>query len=166
MKDILFISHATPSDNTFAVWLATKLELCGYKVWVDVNNLPPSVDFWNTIDHTIRNEAIKFIFVLSNVSIDSNRDGVQKELAVADKVRRQVPNFIVPVRIDNVNFNDLPVEILRLNAIDFYNNWAKGLDALLKYLNDEGVPKLASNCESQYYVDRWICLNHNLDHKL
>ncbi len=155
MKDTIFISHATPSDNTFAVWLATKLELCGYKVWVDVNNLPPSVDFWNTIDYTIRNEAIKFIFVLSNTSIDTNRDGVQKELAVADKVKKQAPNFIVPVRIDDVSFNDLPVEILRLNAIDFYNNWAKGLDALLKYLNDEGVPKLTSNCESQYYVDRW-----------
>ncbi len=155
MKDTIFISHATPSDNTFAVWLATKLELCGYKVWVDVNNLPPSVDFWNTIDHTIRNEAIKFIFVLSKASIDSNRDGVQKELAVADKVRRQASNFIVPVRIDDVSFNDLPVEILRLNAIDFFNNWAKGLDTLLKYLSDESVPKRTSDRKSQYYVDRW-----------
>ncbi len=155
MKDTIFISHATPSDNTFAVWLATKLELCGYKVWVDVNNLLPSVDFWNTIDNTIRNEAIKFIFVMSNASIDPNRDGVQKELAVADKVRRQSPNFIVPVRIDNISFNDLPVEILRLNAIDFYDNWAKGLDSLLKYLSDENVPKPAPNGNSQYYVSRW-----------
>lgn len=155
MKDTIFISHATPSDNTFAVWLATKLELCGYKVWVDVNNLPPSVDFWNTIDHTIRNEAAKFIFVTSIASIDPNRDGVQKELAVADKVRKQSPNFIVPVRIDNVDFNDLPVEILRLNAVDFYNNWAKGLDELLKYLSDENVPKPKPDRVSQYYVDRW-----------
>ena len=48
-KDVVFISHATPVDNTFAVWLATKLELCGYRVWVDINNLSPSVDFWKTI---------------------------------------------------------------------------------------------------------------------
>ena len=34
MKDTIFISHATPTDNIFATWLATKLELCGYKVWV------------------------------------------------------------------------------------------------------------------------------------
>lgn len=112
MKDTIFISHATPTDNIFATWLATKLELCGYKVWVDLNDLAPSVDFWNTIDQTIRNDAVKFIFVMSNASIDPNRDGVQKELAVADKIRRQNPNFIVPVRIDNVSYNDLPVEIL------------------------------------------------------
>ena len=48
MKDTIFISHATPTDNIFAAWLATKLELCGYKVWVDLNDLAPSVDFWNT----------------------------------------------------------------------------------------------------------------------
>ena len=94
MKDTIFISHATPTDNIFATWLATKLELCGYKVWVDLNDLAPSVDFWNTIDQTIRNNAVKFIFVMSNASIDPNRDGVQKELAVADKIRRQNPNFI------------------------------------------------------------------------
>ena len=81
MKDTIFISHATPTDNIFATWLATKLELCGYKVWVDLNDLAPSVDFWNTIDQTIRNDAVKFIFVMSNASIDPNRDGVQKELA-------------------------------------------------------------------------------------
>lgn len=155
MKDVIFISHATPSDNTFAVWLATKLELCGYKVWVDVNNLSPSVDFWNTIDQTIRTEAIKYIFVASRASIDPNRDGVQKELAVADKVRRQTPNFIIPVRIDNISFSEFPVEILRLNAIDFYNDWAKGLDTLLKYLTDENVPKPAPSSNSQYYIGRW-----------
>ena len=155
MKNTVFISHATPADNTFAVWLATKLELCGYNVWVDINNLSPSVDFWNTIEQTIRNETVKFVFVASAASIDPSRDGVQKELAVADKVRRQSPNFIIPVRVDDINFNDFPVEILRLNAIDFYNNWAKGLDALLKYFNDENVPKLDTNPGSQYYLDRW-----------
>lgn len=155
MRDTVFISHATPADNTFAAWLATKLELCGYNVWVDIHNLSPSVDFWNTIEQTIRNEAVKFVFVVSETSIDSSRDGVQKELAVADKVRRQLPNFIVPVRIDNTNFNDFPVEILRLNAIDFNNDWAKGLNALLKHFNDENIPKLNSNQGSQYYLDRW-----------
>lgn len=125
-------------------------------MWVDINDLAPSVDFWTTIDQTIRNDAVKFIFVMSNASIDPSRDGVQKELAIADKVRRQIPNFIVPVRIDNVSYNDLPIEILRLNAIDFYNDWAKGLEALLKYLNDENIVKAMSNTDSQHYIDRWF----------
>lgn len=162
MKETIFISHATPDDNIFASWLATKLELCGYKVWVDVNKLPPSVDFWSTIDYTIRNEAVKFVFIISNASVDPSRDGVQKELAIADKINRQTPEFIVPVRIDNVSFNNLPVEILRLNAIDFYNNWAKGLDALLKYLLETNVPKPALNRDSQYYVERWQTLQSKI----
>lgn len=154
-KETLFISHATPADNTFAVWLATKLELCGYKVWVDVNNLSPSVDFWNTIESTIRNEAIKFIFVTSNNSICSGRDGVQKELAVADRIRKQNPNFVVPLRIDDVDFNDFPVELIRLNAIDFKDDWANGLKSLLEYLNKENVHKAIEEKESSFYVERW-----------
>ena len=79
MKDTVFISHATPDDNIFAAWLATKLELCGYKVWVDLNNLNPSVDFWETIDKTIRENTIKFIFIASKTSCDARRDGIKKE---------------------------------------------------------------------------------------
>lgn len=154
-KDVVFISHATPADNTFAVWLATKLELCGYKVWVDINNLSPSVDFWKTIEDTIRNKAAKFLFVASSSSVDPDRDGIKKELAVADKIRRNNPIFITPIRIDSVSYNDFPVEILRLNAIDFKNDWAKGLETLLKTLEEEKIPKAAAQCNSQYYLNRW-----------
>lgn len=155
MKDTIFISHATPNDNIFAAWLATKLELCGYKVWVDLNNLNPSVDFWETIDKTIRENTIKFIFVASETSCNPQRDGIKKELAVADRIKREIPNFILPVRIDNVSFNAFPIEILRLNAIDFSLDWAKGLDDVLKHLSEENIPKPNITNESQFYVDRW-----------
>ena len=154
-KDLIFISHATPTDNTFAVWLATKLELCGYKVWVDVNNLSPSVDFWQMIESTIRNEAVKFLFVASSSSLDPRRDGIQKELAVADKVRRNNPSFITPLRLDSVSFNDFPVEILRLNAIDFKTDWAEGLKKLLKSFEEENIPRSATHYDSLYYLARW-----------
>ncbi len=155
MKDTIFISHATPDDNVFATWLATKLELFGYKVWVDVNNLDPSVDFWETINKTIREETVKFVFVTSKSSCDLNRDGVKKELAVADKMRKANPNFIVPVRVDDVSYSDLPVEILRLNVIDFSNDWADGLNELVKYLRKEAVPLVNNTQSSQFYIDRW-----------
>ena len=58
LKDTIFISHATPDDNEFAAWLATKLELCGYKVWIDLKSLDPSDDFWLKIDNAIRNESV------------------------------------------------------------------------------------------------------------
>lgn len=155
MKNTLFISHATPADNNFAIWLATKLELFGYKVWVDANNLNPSVDFWNTIESAIRNDAVKFIFVASNTSVNKAGDGVQKELAVADRMRRHDSEFIIPVRIDNINFNDFPVELVRLNAIDFNEDWGNGLTKLLKYLEEQNIEKINVTADSRYIVDRW-----------
>ena len=39
MKDQIFISHATPEDNDFTIWLASRLEMRGYQVWIDKNGL-------------------------------------------------------------------------------------------------------------------------------
>ena len=153
IKKYLFISHATPDDNEFSVWLATKLELCGYKVWIDYNELTPSSDFWLKIDSAIRNDTIKFIFVASKISV--TRDGVRKELAVADRMQKEHPGFIIPVRIDDVNFNDFPIEILRFQAIDFKKNWASGLTQLLKHLDDENIPRNNFDIQSKFIVDRW-----------
>lgn len=94
IREKIFISHATPEDTEFAVWLASKLELFGYKTWVDANSLAPADDFWNTIESAIRNEAIRFVFVATKESI--HKDGVKKELAVADRVRKNIENFIIP----------------------------------------------------------------------
>lgn len=142
MRNKIFISHATPDDNEFAAWLATKLELHGYDVWVDIHELNPAADFWKTIESTIRNEAVKFLFVATKISTSGTRDGVIKELAVADQIRKNVdPEFIVPLRADDVSYGDFSVEIIRLNAIDFYDNWATGLIKLLEYLEKSNTPK-------------------------
>lgn len=166
MRDILFISHATPVDNDFAVWLATKLELLGYKVWIDVNSLNPAADFWNTIEKVIRDDAAKFIFIATKESISGNRDGVAKELAVADRVRRIIPEFIIPVRADDVSFNDFPTEILRLNAIDFLGNWAKGLSNLIEYLSKQNVPRSNLSTNTNSLIERWVGLKATTSNKV
>lgn len=157
MRTKLFLSHATPEDNKFASWLATKLELHGYDVWIDVKELDPANDFWNTIEATIRDEAVKFLFVATRTSILGNRDGVKKELAVADRVRKkELADFIVPLRLDDVSFDDFPVEILRQNAIDFYDDWATGLVKLLDYLEKQGISKADNATELMTQaLDRW-----------
>jgi len=48
MRDTLFISHATPQDNDFAIWLASRLEMLGYKTWIDKNGLLGGEKFWQT----------------------------------------------------------------------------------------------------------------------
>lgn len=156
MRTTLFISHATPADNEFAAWLAAKLQLHGYRVWVDIKELDPATDFWKTIETAIRDDSVKFLFVVTSASIGGKRDGVMKELAIADRVRKTYADFIIPLRVDNTSFDDFPVEIVRQNAIDFYNDWAGGLIKLLEYLEKQDIPKF---CEVQAQMDtalqRW-----------
>lgn len=142
MRNKIFISHASPDDNDFTKWLALKLIALGYEVWCDVLFLDKGADFWKVIDKEIREGAIKFLLATSEIAI--KRDGVLKEIAVAEKVKKQLKddNFIIPLIIDeNLSFDDLPPEIIRLNAIDFKKSWASGLQDLLKALDDQKVKK-------------------------
>jgi hypothetical protein len=133
----IFISHATPEDNYFAGWLASKLSLQGYEVWCDLEQLMGGEDFWYEVESTIRTQSAKFIFVITETSIAKN--GTRKELAVADKIRDR-GDFIIPVRIENVSGSSLPVELIRLTYIDFYENgWANGLHQLLDKLEKDKV---------------------------
>ena len=165
MRTKLFISHATPADNKFAAWLAARLELHGYDVWVDIRALDPAVDFWNTIETTIRDSTVKFLFVATKESVLGNRDGVKKEMAVADRVRKGgLPEFIVPLRVDDVSFDDFPVEIVRLNAIDFNGDWGDGLIKLLDYLDKQGVAKTKTTSEQMDEVlQRWKAITKSVN---
>src|SRR5689334_19638503 len=96
MRNTIFISHATPEDNEFAIWLASKLELMGYKVWVDKTGLLGGEKFWEEIDNVIRNLAVKFLFVYSeSIFLHDSfktpiggklKDGVYKEYSFAESV--------------------------------------------------------------------------------
>jgi len=133
----IFISHATPEDNYFAGWLASKLSLQGYVVWCDLDQLKGGEDFWQEVEIAIRTQSTKFIFVISEASVSKN--GTRKELAIADKIRDR-GDFIIPVRIENVSSSSLPVELIRLTYIDFYENgWANGLNQLLEKLEKDKV---------------------------
>jgi hypothetical protein len=142
-SNVLFISHANPEDNYFAGWLTTKLLILGYDVWCDVENLYGGADSWKVIDQTIRNKSIKFLFVVSNASM--NKDGTLKELAVADKIKEK-GDFIIPLRLDDTPYGQFSPEIIRLKAVDFSKNWAEGLSDLLDILKKDKVsqkPELA-----------------------
>jgi hypothetical protein len=82
-----------------------------------------------------------------------------KELAVADRVRKTNPDFIVPLRADDVSFDDFPVEILRQNAITFTHDWATGLINLLEYLDKQDIPKTSMISDMNYAVSRWKEIN-------
>ncbi len=144
MRNKVFISHATPDDNDFTKWLSLKLIALGYDVWCDLLYLEKGADFWNSIETEIRDNTYKFLIVQTVIS--NKRDGVLKELAVATKVKKQLKDetFIIPLAIDStLSYDDINIELVRLNSIDFKTSWAKGLQDLLEALEKQNVPKNA-----------------------
>ena len=141
-RDTIFISHATPHDNDFVRWLGDRLTAHGYAVWADVFQLRGGTPFWTSIEEVLRKRAIKVIFVVSSHSIDADRSGVRNELSVADGLRKSLkdPEFIVPLRIDETPFDELPIQIHQLNTLDFSRDWDDRLPDLLDTLQSARVP--------------------------
>lgn len=136
----VFVTHATPQDNDFALWLSAKLATAGYKVWVDRNRLRGGDDFWDEIDQVLREQSIKQIIVFTQ---HIRKPGVKKELAIGSAVgmRLKDPNFMIPIRADDVSFSDAPPEFIRGNILNAHPNWHDCLEDLLLALHEEQVPR-------------------------
>jgi hypothetical protein len=142
-RTTVFITHAAPQDNEFALWLSSKLAMAGYKVWVDRRRLRGGDDFWDEIDRVLRTEAIKQVIAFTpNVS----KPGVKKELAIGGVVAGKIddPHFMIPVRAGDIAFSDAPPEFLRANILDGCPNWHDCLKDLFQTLDDAGVPRASS----------------------
>jgi hypothetical protein len=139
VRQAIFISHATPEDNDFVRWLGAKLELVGYRVWYDLNRLKGGDYFWDKVEAVIRNDSFRFVAVVSHTSI--KKQGVKDEWSVAAAVERGVSGFVVPVKIDDLPFSELPITLHRKNVINFDAGWYDGLINLIDTLVDAGTPK-------------------------
>lgn len=141
VRRLVFISHANPEENDFARWLGSQLAGAGYEVWSDVLKLIGGEVFWDDIEDAIRHHAAKVVLAVSKAA--NTKNGVLDEAAVAIGVERSqaIPRFVVPVRLDDIDFNDFRANITRKNAIDFSQSWAEGLALLLQVLERDGVPK-------------------------
>ena len=138
----IFLSHATPEDNGFVRWLGARLELAGFSVWHDLGQLKGGDYFWDKIEEAIRNESFRFLAVVSKVAV--GKPGVKDEWALAQTIEKSMPGFVIPLRLDDYDFSQLPIGIHRKNVIDFANGWHKGLAALLDTLIDANAPKVSA----------------------
>jgi len=138
---MLFLSHANPEDNECTRWLSLQLARQGYPVWCDLTRLLGGEDFWSDVEVAIRQGTAKFLYVLSRNS--NEKHGPLQELSVARSVALQkgLRDFIIPLRIDDLPYQDINIQLNRLNAIDFSTSWAAGLKRLLEKLELDGVPK-------------------------
>lgn len=137
----ILITHATPEDNAFAMWLASRLIGAGYDAWLDVHSLRGGNDFWHVIERKLREDAIKQIVCVGK---HVTKDGVQKEIGVGNIMRRQLrdEDFMIPVRVDDTPFSEFPIEFVRHTGIDAFPDWANCLEPLLETLRDAGVSRL------------------------
>lgn len=147
-RRIVFISHSNPEDNDFTTWLAARLALAGYEVWSDITKLIGGEVFWKDIEEAIRHHSVKFVSVLSVNA--PNKRGFMKELSVADAIEGQgkLGDFIIPVRIDDIPFSDIPIQTHNKNVIDFTAGWHDGLARILKKFEQDRVPDCSTNLAS------------------
>ena len=115
----VFISHSSKlPDFDAAKVLAEKLAGCGLNVWWDKNGLEGGNDFAAEIVEAIIRQHY-FLFVLSRHSVASK--WCRRELARAEELGKT----IVPLKLDDVSPESLPLEVAGLHHIDV----RQGVDA-------------------------------------
>jgi len=175
MRETIFISHATPEDNEFTIWLASRLELMGYQVWIDKKELLGGETFWETIEQAVKDTAVKFLLVYSHhICYPDGQNvvkaGIQKEIDFARQVindRPELKDFFIILHLDDAGYDLFP-GAKDLNQIPFQENWAEGLATLLKKFNRDAVPKvnnMATDEAAKWYLDEYIVKNPIIERK-
>lgn len=146
-RTLIFISHATPQQNAMTLWLSSRLTLAGYSVWNDVERLDGGDPFWLDIQQAIRGDTAKYLLLASRLSV--TRNGVLRELTEADNVASKLndTSFVIPIRVDDIPWNEMPIQANQSNGIDFSKDWGVGLGKLLATLEEDGVPKKSGPTE-------------------
>ncbi|MBB2144628.1 TIR domain-containing protein [Pedobacter sp. LMG 31464] len=169
IRDTLFISHATPEDNEFTIWLATRLEQLGYKVWIDKNELLGGENFWGDIEQAIKYETVKFLLVYSNNIVYKQEEieiksGILKEINFAKQAAAENPalkDFFTILNIDRAP-RGLFEGSADTNQISFDENWAAGLGILVKKLEKDQIVKAYEGEKSaiaKFYLSQYLSGN-------
>lgn len=141
MKDQIFISHATPEDNEFTIWLASRLEMLGYQVWIDKIELLGGERFWPTIQKAIEASKKVLLVCSSNIIRDGVlRNGIEREFEYANNLASSngLKDFVIPLHIDESPYHSA-IGLPNINQIPFNGNWADGLKQLKQKLDKDGV---------------------------
>lgn len=132
-RQAIFISHASPEDNAFTLWLGAKLAALGYEVWADVLRLRGGDDWQRKLEHALRERAAKVLLVANPRAVA--KQGVRNEIQIASDVARKIGDqeFIIPLRLAPF---EAPFLIAHAQYIDFQRGWAAGLTELLDVLGE------------------------------
>ena len=145
-REAVFISHATPEDNAFTLWLGGKLTALGYQVFADLLRLKGGDDWERILEDAIRNKAKRFLLVATPLGVQ--KQGVRNEITLANETAKRLneDGFIVPLRLAAYA---PPLQIAHAQYINFEKGWAEGLTELIALLDEVGVPKNALGDNAQ-----------------
>lgn len=137
IREVVFISKATPGDDEFVLWLAPRLEAAGYTVFADILTLEPGDRWRKQVTGTLQDKAVKVLLCCRDSTLE--KDGVQEEIGIAADLVKELkdPRFIIPLRLEK--FKKL-FGIGELQYVDFVGSWARGLRDLLETLQNQHVP--------------------------
>jgi len=134
----VFISYARNDAQFVRDQLLEALRQLGYTVWIDLESIPGSVEWWNLITQSIANTSA-VIVVLSPNSCASPY--VAKELAHAQSCQRP----ILPVLLQGCQLPDVLAWLRQVQWIDFtkeqFHSALGRLDFGLRYVGVAPVPR-------------------------
>ena len=132
-REAIFISHASPEDDAFAIWLGAKLAAMGYEVWADVLRLKGGDDWQRKLENALRQRACKMLVVSNPLAVE--KQGVRNEILIGTEVARKIGDdaFIIPLRLEPF---EAPFPIAHAQYIDFSRGWTQGLSELLETLQE------------------------------
>ena len=73
----IFISHATPEDNPFTIWLGANLAAAGYEVWADVLRLNGGDDWQRKLEQALRERACKVLLAANATAVSKQGSGTR-----------------------------------------------------------------------------------------
>lgn len=164
-RKTIFISHARPEDDELTRWLCGRLTARGYRVWADLTQLRGGDPFWTDIQNTIRHDTIRFLAIVTRTSVD--RKGVKDELAEACDVARKLGDnrFIIPVKGDDLPWDEFPIQLKQLNGLDFSIDWSKDFSTLLETLERDQIPKDVGDPEVSRVASLLVAARQQIKHE-
>lgn len=154
VRKVVFISHGSPEDNEFTSWLGSRLTAAGYEVWTDLTRLIGGEPLWSDINVAIRQHTVKLIVVLSRIGVE--KEGVTTEIDIGKAVAKRLQDnrFIIPVKIDDLPYDEVMPQMMGRNIINFSGNWDEGLSRVLEALERDSVPR--SERPNTDATNRWL----------
>lgn len=145
-ENYLFISYAT-EDFVFADWLAKKLTVLGYNVWLDRMKFKGGESYPVEFPDIIKNKTFRFLALLSTYSIAKENPGRERTVASNVKRDKKINDFVIPLKVDDFPNTDLPFFEVDLNYIPFNRDWGQGLAQLVDKLEQINTPKSSGSIQ-------------------